>query len=142
VRAVPDLDLARIRQFCDTRVPKDLRDEARVEADVRGKSFTIFDCRPPWHLNLTDWSRVPIAQLRYDPADHAWTLYWADRNSRWHRYDLVDPSTADEHPFGPPRGRAGSGPRPPGPPGSLRSGSTICGTRRTALWRRVPACGS
>jgi hypothetical protein len=35
----------------------------------RGKSVTIFDCRAPWHLNLTDWSRVPIAQLRYDPAD-------------------------------------------------------------------------
>ena len=22
--------------------------------------------------------------------DHAWTLYWADRNSRWHRYDDLD----------------------------------------------------
>lgn len=77
VPAVPDLDLASIRQFCDGRVPAHLRDEARVEADVRGKSVTIFDCRPPWHPNLTDWSRVPVAQLRYDPANHAWTLYWA-----------------------------------------------------------------
>ena len=46
---VPDLDLARIRQFCERRVPAHLRDEARVEADTRGKSVTIFDCRPPWH---------------------------------------------------------------------------------------------
>ncbi|HZB41649.1 MAG TPA: DUF3024 domain-containing protein [Ilumatobacter sp.] len=95
---VSDLDLARIRQFCDSRVPGHVRDEARVEANVRGKSVTIFDCRPPWHPNLTDWSRVPVAQLRYDPASHAWTLYWADRNSRWHRYDDIDPGPVDELP--------------------------------------------
>ena len=94
--AVPELDLARIRQFCDRRVPAHLRDQVRVEADVRGKSVTIFDCRPPWHPNLTDWSRVPVAQLRYDPDATSWTLYWADRNSRWHRYDDIEPGTADE----------------------------------------------
>jgi hypothetical protein len=94
--AVPELDLARIRQFCDSRVPTHLRSGARVEADVRGRSVTIFDCRPPWHPDLTDWSRVRVAQLRYDPARHAWTLHWADRNGRWHRYDEVGPGTADE----------------------------------------------
>jgi hypothetical protein len=93
---VPELDLARIRQFCDNRVPAHLRKEARVEADVRGKSVTILDCRPPWHPNLNDWSRAPIAQLRYDPDTTTWTLYWADRNSRWHRYHDLDPGTADE----------------------------------------------
>jgi hypothetical protein len=41
-------------------------------------------------------SRVPVAQLRYDPSNHLWTLYWADRNSRWHRYDDIDPSTTDQ----------------------------------------------
>jgi hypothetical protein len=95
VPTVPDLDLARIRQFCDRRVPAHLRDEARVEADTRGKSVTIFDCRPPWHPNLADWSRSPIAQLRYNPESHAWTLYWADRNSRWHRYEDLDPGPID-----------------------------------------------
>ena len=94
--AVPDLDLARIRKYCEGRVPHRLRDEVRVEADVRGKSVTILDCRPPWHPNLTDWSRVRVAQLRYDPSDRRWTLYWADRNSRWHLYDLIDPGTVDE----------------------------------------------
>jgi hypothetical protein len=90
--ALPDLDVARIRQYCARRVPARLRDEARVEADVRGKSVTIYDCRPPWHPDLTDWSRVPVAQLRYDPTDHLWSLYWADRNSRWHLMDDVTPA--------------------------------------------------
>lgn len=92
---LPGLDLARIHQFCQNRVPAHLRSEARVEANQRGKSVTIFDCRPPWHPDLTDWSRVPVAQLRYDNDNHTWTLYWADRNSRWHRYDINPGTIAD-----------------------------------------------
>ncbi len=84
--AVPDLDLARIAAYCDKKVPARFKDEVRVEYEVRGKSVTIFECRPPWHPNLTEWSRMRIAQLRYDPDDHLWTLYCADRNGRWHRY--------------------------------------------------------
>ena len=96
VHAVPQLDLARIRQYCGGRVPAHLRDEVRVEADVRGKSVTIFECRPPSQPTLTDWFRVPVAQLRYNSDGHLWTLYWADRNSRWHRYDDIEPGTSDE----------------------------------------------
>lgn len=84
--------MAAVRRYCDGRVPAHLREELRVECSVRGKSVTIFDCRPPWHPNLTEWSRVPVAQLRYDPGARTWQLYWADRNSRWHVYDMLDPS--------------------------------------------------
>lgn len=94
--AVPDLDLARIAHYCEHKVPKHRRDEARVEMTVRGHSVTIFDCRPPWHPNLTEWSKVPVAQLRYDSQGHLWTLYCADRNSRWHLYFDTDPGTVDE----------------------------------------------
>ncbi|GAC1532126.1 MAG: DUF3024 domain-containing protein [Acidimicrobiales bacterium] len=87
---VPDTDLARIRAYCNAKIPSHLRGEARVEADVRGNSVTIFDCRPPWHDRLTEWSRVPVTQLRYKPATKGWTLYWADRNGRWHRYEDLD----------------------------------------------------
>ena len=60
---------------------------------MRGKRVTIFECRPPWHADLgTDWTRQPVAQLRYDPADHYWSLYCADRNSRWHDYDMIQPT--------------------------------------------------
>jgi Protein of unknown function (DUF3024) len=91
VPAIPELDLARIRRFCEDRTPPEFRDEMRVEADVRGRSVTILDCRPPWMPELVEWSRQPLAQLRYDVESSLWTLYWADRNSRWHRYDDLDP---------------------------------------------------
>jgi hypothetical protein len=38
------------------------------------------------------WTRLPIAQLRHDTAAGSWTLYWADRNRRWHRYGHLDPT--------------------------------------------------
>jgi Protein of unknown function (DUF3024) len=96
VPAVPDLDLARIAHYCENKVPKHLRDQVRVEMQTRGRSVTILECRPPWHPNLTEWSRVPVAQLRYDTESLLWTLYCADRNSRWHLYIDTDPGTVDE----------------------------------------------
>ncbi len=94
--SVPELDLRRITKYCDERVPARLRNQARVEARLRGPSITIFDCRPPWHASDPEWSRAPIAQLRYDHERRDWTLYWADRNGRWHRYDLIEPGTAEQ----------------------------------------------
>lgn len=93
--AIPSDDLVMIRRYCVSRVPAELHDQARVEATNRGNRVTIFDCRPPWHAELTDWTRVPVAQLRYDPECHLWSLFWADRNSRWHRYDEQEPGSVD-----------------------------------------------
>ena len=90
---LPELDLARIRRYCDGRVPARLRDQIRIEVEVRGWSVTIVECRPPWAPALgPDWTRLPIAQLRHLPSDGVWVLYWSDRNGRWHEYDDLDPS--------------------------------------------------
>ena len=39
-----------------------------------------------------EWTSFPIARLRYTAADKSWTLYWRDRNLRFHIYDLLAPS--------------------------------------------------
>jgi len=91
----PDLDVAKIRKYCDARVPAELRDRARIDVNVRGNIVTIFDCRPPWHESLTEWSKVAVAQFRYKTDDRNWALYWADRNGRWHTYDDLDPGPID-----------------------------------------------
>ena len=91
--AVPDTALAAIRRYCNNRVPPQHRDEVRVECDARGKNVTIYECRPPRRPDLgPEWSRLPVAQLRYDPDDHYWRLYWPDRNGRWHPYDMREPT--------------------------------------------------
>jgi hypothetical protein len=94
--AVPDLDLRKIRVFCEERTPPEYRDQMRVEAGVRGKSVTLFECRPPWPEKEGGWTRMPIGQLRFDPTTALWTLFWADRNDRWHLYDLIDAGTVDQ----------------------------------------------
>jgi hypothetical protein len=43
-----------------------------------------------------EWTRSPIARLRYVQRTGVWTLYWRDRNARWHRYDRVGPSARIE----------------------------------------------
>lgn len=81
-----------LQRFCEARVPQRARNEYRLEFRCRGHSITLYECRPPWHPSLRDWSRLPAAQFRYDPAQQVWTLYWADRNCRWHVYDDIEPA--------------------------------------------------
>ncbi len=92
---LPENALEAVRRYCDTKVPAEHRDKMRVEHGVRGKAITVYECRPPWQPELgPDWTRHPVAQLRYDAQDHHWRLYCADRNGRWHYYDMSAP-TAD-----------------------------------------------
>ena len=44
---LPELDLARIRRHCEGRVPPRVRDQIRLEVEVRGRSVTIVEGRAP-----------------------------------------------------------------------------------------------
>jgi hypothetical protein len=89
---VSDLAVAKVRRFCDQRVPTQARDEVCLEVTTRAATITIVERRPLWQGGPGAWTRLPIAQLRSDTAAGTWTLYWADRNRRWHRYDQLDPT--------------------------------------------------
>lgn len=45
--ALPETDLARIRRWCDARVPEHFWDELNVEADITNRHVTIVEVRPP-----------------------------------------------------------------------------------------------
>ena len=78
----PEIDIARVRRYCQRRVPPHAREQVRLESVVRGSAITIIERRAPWRDDLgPEWSRLKVAQLRYDHG--AWTLHWADRNGRW-----------------------------------------------------------
>ena len=70
-------------------------DEVRVECERRGNAITIVERHPPWNPDLvgSDWSRLKVAQLRYDAGTSRWSLYWRDSNKSWSLYDDVEPST-------------------------------------------------
>lgn len=64
-----------------------------MEYDVAPRHLTIVECRPPWSADAgTEWTRFPIARLRYTKATRQWSLYWRDRYLRFHLYDRITPS--------------------------------------------------
>ena len=90
---LPELDLARIQRYCDGRVPARLRDKIRIELEVRSRSVTILECRPPWTPAIgPEWTRMPVARLRYLSGRGVWLLDWQDSSGRWNLYDEVQPS--------------------------------------------------
>jgi hypothetical protein len=80
-----------LRSFCDKRVPMQYRTEARLDFKVRGNSVTLVESRPGIFV-ADPWLDMSIAQFRYDESQSTWTLYWADRNAKWHIYMDCDPS--------------------------------------------------
>ncbi len=84
---VPELDANRVRKWATDHTPVEYRLEMRVEVDETPRALTIFECRPPWDdLTGAEWTRAPIARLSYVKMRTEWTLFWVDRNDRFHRY--------------------------------------------------------
>jgi Protein of unknown function (DUF3024) len=98
VGTVPEISLARIERWCRERVPEQVRDRVRVECEVDGRDVTIVDARAPWRPDLgPDWTRLPVARLRYLRSREVWRLYWRDRDEGWHEYrGLPFASSVDE----------------------------------------------
>jgi hypothetical protein len=93
VAGLPELDVARVQRWCTDRVPEHARHQVRVECEVDRSYLTVVERRAPWRADFgPDWTRLPIARLRYTKASKTWTLYWQDRNLRFHRYDRSEPS--------------------------------------------------
>jgi len=90
---LPEMDVARVQRWCRGRVPEHVRDQIRVEVDLTERYMTIVECRPPWRVDVgPDWTRFPIARLRYTNATRRWSLYWRDRNLKFHAYDRTPAS--------------------------------------------------
>lgn len=90
---VPDFDANRVRRWAADHTPAEYLDEMRIEVDETPRGLTILECRPPWSdLIGPEWSRTPIARLGYVKKRNEWTLYWADRNSKFQRYWDTEPT--------------------------------------------------
>ncbi|MFA5354048.1 MAG: DUF3024 domain-containing protein [Thermodesulfovibrionales bacterium] len=86
---LPELTKRRVEKilsaYCRTKVPLHLRSEVRLGYRFRGNSVTLYEERPAFGPGEA-WVDIVIAQFRFDPATMEWTLYCADRNSRWQPY--------------------------------------------------------
>ena len=86
--ALPETDVARVRRWADARngwLPDRAIGLIRYEVDVDDRAVTILECRPPWREDYgPEWSRFPIARLRYTKVRREWAILWRDRNSQEH----------------------------------------------------------
>jgi hypothetical protein len=76
-----------VADYCAKRVPEHARHQVKMGFTIRGNSITLIKERPHWQKPDL-WIKSPIAQFRYDAKTGKWTLYCADRNSRWHDYQI------------------------------------------------------
>ncbi|MBA2478219.1 MAG: DUF3024 domain-containing protein [Sporichthyaceae bacterium] len=89
--AIPETDLLRIQFWCRERVPEHLWPQVMVEADLEPRHVTIVEVRPPWD-GVGEHTRFPIARLRYTAITGQWSIYWRDRNLKFHEYDRRRPT--------------------------------------------------
>ncbi len=56
--------------------------------------------RVPWRPGFgQEWTSFPIARLRYTATTKSWTLYWRDRDLRFHVSDRLAPSPSVDAPL-------------------------------------------
>lgn len=78
-------------------MPPRVRDRLRYTFKVRGNSVTLCSERPSiFRRDGAPWVECVVAQFRFDPENTIWTLYCADRNSRWFLHDECKPSKSFE----------------------------------------------
>ena len=79
---------ALLSEYCAARAHPQIRHEYRV----RGNSVTLLERRPSFRRPADEWTESVIAQFRFDPVRLTWSLFCADRNSKWHLYTEAPPS--------------------------------------------------
>ena len=79
-----------LSKYCSERLSVYLHDEIRLGFKFRGNSVTLYEERPAFAK--TGMVEIVVAQFRFEPQTKKWILYWADRNSKWHEYELIEPS--------------------------------------------------
>ena len=72
----------RLTRYCEERIPAHARDQVRLGFRLRGQTVTLYEERPAFEQPDL-WVDIVVAQFRMDKQTFEWSLYWADRNSKW-----------------------------------------------------------
>jgi hypothetical protein len=86
---VRELVERKLSEYCENKIPEHARSQIRLKHKVRGNSVTLFEERPDF-IDKNTWIEITVAQFRYHPSNKKWSLYYRDRNSRWHEYWDID----------------------------------------------------
>lgn len=77
--------------YCRDAIPEHAQDRVRIGYLAKGMTITLFEIRPHF-MNPSDWRTCDVARFRFNKTRSEWTLYWLDRDLKWHIYDRIVPS--------------------------------------------------
>ena len=77
-----------LSKYCESRIPGHIRHKLRMGYAIDRTWVHLYEERPSFH-DKSQWSRMVIAKFKYTIKKNNWTLYWADRNSKWHIYEGI-----------------------------------------------------
>jgi hypothetical protein len=90
---LPGEDIAIVTEWVDalnSDMPAHVASQLRYEMESYRNPITLFACRPVTVDNPGgEWFQLPFARLLFTRL-RGWELYWVDRNSKFHVYDLVE----------------------------------------------------
>ncbi len=81
-----------VRDFCERRVPQEVRDQVRLLYTVEGQNVIICESRPNWR-DPSKWQEADVAKLRYVAVSDEWKLYWKRASGKWWPYKTRTRST-------------------------------------------------
>jgi hypothetical protein len=73
-----------LEEFCAAHSSAPGADPLRYSYQFETNAALLVEQRPGF-MNPDDWVSRPIAKLRYSEARNTWSLYWSDKNGKWHR---------------------------------------------------------
>ena len=98
--ALPELTKKQVEttlgSYCEKRVPPHVRNQVRLKFSFDGDSVSLFEERP-YFQDPSKWTSTPIAQFRFNTEDKTWTVYYADRNSKWNLFERAKPARQFTH---------------------------------------------
>ena len=77
--------------YCVKKWPPQFKDQVELQYRFDATSVILFEKRPAWD-NPKESVELLVAKFRYFAGRGEWELYWRDRNSDWHQYDLLKPN--------------------------------------------------
>ena len=91
---LPDEDVALVRDWVgalNADMPPHVAGQLRYRMDIYRNALTIWECRARDLNDLQgEWFEVAVARLHFFRS-RGWELYWADRDSDFHVYELIEP---------------------------------------------------
>ena len=92
---LPEEDVVVVRDWVEALnadMPPHVAIQLRYRMDSYRNALTIWECRARDLDDLQgEWFEVAVARFRFFRS-RGWELYWADRDSDFHIYELIEPS--------------------------------------------------